>query len=62
MLDRLEKLGCLERVYDKNDRRTINIKLTDDTLTMRETYNKVSEHMNNIFYENFSDEEIVNLK
>lgn len=59
MLDRLETSGYLKRVYDKTDRRKINIKLTDTAKAMKKQYNLVSEHMNAIFYEGFSEKEIV---
>ncbi len=59
MLDRLEMSGCLQRVYDKDDRRKINIKLTNIAIAMKEQYDQVSEQMNEIFYEGFSEKEIV---
>ncbi|WP_234340138.1 MarR family winged helix-turn-helix transcriptional regulator [Gorillibacterium timonense] len=59
MLDRLESSGYLKRVYDNFDRRRINIKLTDTAIAMRDQYDRVSEHMNDIFYEGFSAKEIV---
>lgn len=52
-------LGYLKRVYDKYDRRKINIKLTKTTIVMKDQYDQVSEHMNDIFYEGFSENEIV---
>lgn len=58
MLDRLEASGYLNRVYDKSDRRRINIKLTDTAIAMRDQYDLVSEQMNDIFYEGFSEKEI----
>ncbi len=59
MLDRLETSGYLKRVYDKYDRRRINIKLTDTAIAMRDQYDLVSGQMNDIFYGGFSDKEIV---
>lgn len=59
MLDRLEMSGYLQRVYDKDDRRKINIKLTKIAIAMKDQYDQVSEHMNEIFYEGFSEKEIV---
>lgn len=58
MLDRLEMLGYLKRVYDKCDRRKINVKLTKTAVAMKDQYDQVSEHMNDIFYEGFSKKEI----
>ena len=51
--------GYLQRIYDKDDRRKINIKLTNSAMAMREQYDQVSEHMNEIFYEGFSEQEII---
>lgn len=50
--------GYLKRVYDKCDRRKINIKLTKAAIAMKDQYDQVSEHMNDIFYEGFSENEI----
>jgi len=59
MLDRLEASGNLVRVYDKNDRRKINIELTEKARNLKDRYEKVSMNMNEIFYKGFSDEEIL---
>ena len=59
MLDRLEKSGWINRIYDSADRRTVRIKLTDTAEGFKTRYNEVSMRMNEIFYEGFSDEEII---
>ncbi len=59
MLDRLEKAGYLTRIFDKEDRRKINIKLTQESRVMKDQYDLVSEHMNEIFYEGFTESEIM---
>lgn len=59
MLDRMEKKGYLKRVLDPQDRRQIRIVLTEKAIAMRDRYQSVSIQMNNIFYEGFSEEEIV---
>lgn len=59
MLDRLETSGYIKRMFDQVDRRKINIRLTDNAITMREQYVLVSEQMNALFYEGFSDVEII---
>ncbi|GIO40417.1 radical SAM mobile pair system MarR family transcriptional regulator [Paenibacillus apis] len=58
MLDRLEKSGHIQRVHDPTNRRIIRIRLTEAARNLQEQYNKVSEKMNAIFYEGFSDDEI----
>lgn len=59
MLDRLEASGHIQRVYDPKDRRMVRIKLTETAKGLKEQYNKASEKMNDIFYKDFSDEEIL---
>jgi len=59
MLDRLEALGSLQRIYDATDRRRINIRLTDKSRGMKAQYDEVSARMNEIFYKGFADDEII---
>jgi len=59
MLDRLESSGYLMRKNDAEDRRKINIKLTEKAIGMREKYDTVSKDMTDIFYKGFSQREIV---
>ena len=59
MLDRLEKSGVLRRVPDSNDRRQIRIKLTDAAWALSSKYDLVSDQMVDIFYEGFSEDEII---
>ena len=59
MLDRLEKSKHIERVYDTADRRTVKIKLTETAKKLKNQYDEVSMRMSGIFYEGFSDDEIV---
>jgi len=47
------------RVFDRADRRTVKIKLTETAQGMKDKYNEVSARMNEIFYEGFQDDEIV---
>jgi DNA-binding MarR family transcriptional regulator len=58
MLDRLEKAGHITRIRPKEDRRTIMIKLTEKDKNLQKAYSKVSDEMINIFYREFSHEEI----
>ena len=59
MLDRLEASGHIRRMYDPSDRRTFKIKLTETAGGLKGRYEEVSARMNGIFYEGFSDEEII---
>ncbi|MFX1326795.1 MAG: MarR family winged helix-turn-helix transcriptional regulator [Promethearchaeota archaeon] len=58
MLDKLEKAGHIERIRSEEDKRTINIKLTEKNIGLQDKLIKVSNHMNNIFYKGFSEKEI----
>ncbi len=59
MLDRLEASGHIERILDPTDRRKVRIRLTQDARGLRDDYQAVSRQMNNIFYEGFTDSEIM---
>ena len=58
MLDNLEKGGHIKRVRDVNDKRTINIKLTKKNKALQDKFLQVSNEMRNIFYKDFTEEEI----
>ena len=58
MLDRLEKSGYIQRVLDPDDRRKVNITLTEAARSLKDSYDAVSAHMNGIFYEGFTETEI----
>lgn len=59
MLDRMEKQGHIERLFDPDDRRRIRIRLTDQSRSMMLKYQEVSDVMSSIFYKGFTDEEII---
>ena len=59
MLDRMDEKGFLERVVDSKDRRMIRVFLTSKAKVLNDQYNEVSSEMSQIFYKNFSDEEII---
>lgn len=59
MLDRMEKSGLLVRVPDTKNRRQIFVSITDKAKEYRNKYDLVSEKMNSLFYEGFSDAEII---
>jgi DNA-binding MarR family transcriptional regulator len=58
MLDRMEERGYIQRNNAPNDRRQILITLTDEARSLNSKYDKVTDQMNQIFYEGFSDEAI----
>lgn len=58
MLDRMEKSGLLERIPDTKNRRQIFVSITDKAKEYRNKYDLVSEKMNSLFYEGFSEAEI----
>lgn len=59
MLDRLEKIGHIQRKSDPADRRALKIVLTPEARGLKSQYDTVSAEMNEIFYGGFSDEEIL---
>lgn len=57
MIDRMEESGLVRRERTATDRRKVLIYLTDEARLLEGDYNEVSDEMNAIFYEGFSDEE-----
>jgi len=57
LLDKLEKAGHIKRVRSKVDKRTVNVKLTKKNNQLQDKYIQVSNKMNKLFYEGFSEEE-----
>ncbi len=58
MLDRLEKMGHIQRTSSPHDRRALKIVLTPEARGLKSQYDAVSAEMTEIFYDGFSDEEI----
>jgi DNA-binding MarR family transcriptional regulator len=58
MLDRLENGGFLKRERDKNDKRIINIKLSEMSKNLQNKYVEVSKKMTGVFYGPLTEEEI----
>ena len=58
MLDRLERAGELRRVSAAGDRRKTLICLTEKDRSMRETYDRVSAEMTDLYYAGFRPAEI----
>lgn len=61
MLDRMEASGLIRRERTASDRRKVLIYLTDEARSLEKDYNEVSDAMNAIFYEGFSDAEATQL-
>jgi DNA-binding MarR family transcriptional regulator len=59
MLDRMENKGYLRRVFDPSDRRQVRIVLAEKAAALRDRYESVSSQMKDIFYQDFSEEEII---
>lgn len=59
MLDRMEQAGLVSRVFDTADRRQIRISLTAQARALRGEYEAVSAEMNALYYDGFSDPEIL---
>ena len=58
MVDRMEKVGLVCRMPDKNDRRKTLLALTAKAKNLEQDYKAVSDKMSEIFYKGFSNEEI----
>jgi len=59
MLDRMEAAGLIERIPDKRNRRQIFISVTEKAKGYREKYDLISDKMSEIFYEGFTEDEII---
>lgn len=59
MVDRMETGGLVCRVPDKKDRRKTLLALTDKARELQKDYQAVSSQMSAIFYEGFTEEEII---
>ena len=62
MLDRMENANLIMRGFDKADRRQIRIALTEKARELKDEYERVSHEMNEIYYEGFTKEEIIELE
>ena len=62
LLDNLENAGYVQRMQSTEDRRKTLIQLTEKTRNLQSTYIKLSAEMTNIFYRNFTSEEIDELE
>ena len=57
IVDRMVAKGVLQRDADLHDQRQAIISLTDKAKAMRNDYEKVSQRMNSLFYEGFTEDE-----
>lgn len=57
MIDRMEASGLVRRERTATDRRKVLIYLTDEARMLEKDYDEVSDAMNAIFYEGFSEKE-----
>ena len=58
MLERMEQQGLIKRIQSENDKRKTLIYLTDKAIALKDESENVSMRMNNIFYKDFTAEEI----
>lgn len=59
MLDRMEEAELLRRLPDPRDRRKNLIALTERAKRLKESYDRVSLEMHQVYFKNFSTEEII---
>jgi DNA-binding MarR family transcriptional regulator len=59
MLDRMEESGLIERTPDKQNRRQIFVSITEKAISYRDAYDRVSEKMNDLFYQGFIEKEVI---
>ena len=59
MLDRMEEAELIKRLPDPDDRRKNLIALTDKSRGLREKYEQVSQEMDEVYYKDFTENEII---
>jgi len=57
-LDQLEEAGFIERIHSEDDKRTINIKLITIDADLKKKFIDVSNKMKQIYYKDFSEQQI----
>lgn len=62
MLDRMEAAGLVRRDRDERDRRKVRIVLTDEARALQRDFDLVSDEMNAIHYEGFTEDEVAQLE
>ena len=58
-IDGMEEAELLHRLPDRKDRRKTLIALTEKAKRLKESYDKVSLEMHEVYFKNFSTEEII---
>lgn len=59
MLDRMEAAGLLQRLPDPKDRRKNLIALTEKAARLKDSYDKVSLEMHEVYFKGFNEAEIL---
>jgi mobile rSAM pair MarR family regulator len=59
MLERMEKQGLITRLQDPKDKRKTLLYLTETARLLKQDYDEVSDEMEQIYYRDFSREEIM---
>ena len=59
MLERMDKQGLIRRVQDEKDKRKTLLYLTENTKALKNDYAAVSEQMSGIYYQGFTEDEII---
>jgi DNA-binding MarR family transcriptional regulator len=59
MLERMEKQGLITRLQDPKDKRKTLLCLTETARLLKQDYDEVSDEMEQIYYRDFSREEIM---
>ena len=61
MLGRMEEAGLIERKSSDNDKRQSLIVLTKKARNLQDKYNEVSQKMNSVFYDGFTEKEVLTM-
>ena len=59
MLDRMENIGLIVRKPDPKDRRNRLIALTEKAKSLQDDYTEISQKINEIYYDGFTETEIM---
>ena len=59
MLERMDKQGLITRIQDPKDKRKTLLFLTQEAKLLKQDYDGVSDEMEQIYYRDFSREEII---
>lgn len=62
MLDRMEGSGLIRREVSPKDRRALLICLTEKARALQTDYDRISQQMNQLYYQGFSESEIRQLE